>query len=173
MPGARLIEFMRRERARATGVIWIARAVIRVFSEDATRWFPLETGGVLLGYEDADTVVVRALVAAGPKARHAKWGFEPDARWQEREIARHYAESARIDGYVGEIHTHPRGGLRPSSRDRSTARRIARYEPARSPRPLMAIIGAGCGAWRMAAWRYERDRFTALDVRVYDEGESE
>ncbi|MGH2833130.1 MAG: Mov34/MPN/PAD-1 family protein, partial [Solirubrobacteraceae bacterium] len=105
---------------------------------EAQRHAPNETGGVLLGYRDASSHVIRVseLVAAGTRARREPHRFEPDGAWQRKRIAERYASSRRTLAYLGDWHSHPLGG-QPSSLDRSTARRIAQAPAARCPHPIM------------------------------------
>jgi integrative and conjugative element protein (TIGR02256 family) len=137
---------------------------------EAGRWFPRETGGVWMGYEAGDDVVVTCVIGPGPRAVHEEARFEPDAEYQLAEIDRHYQESGRVDSYVGEWHTHPLGGVNLSPVDQRALREVAQDPASRQPAPLMAIL-AGGSRWRLCVWRYRRAWFgTATDpvmVRIY------
>ncbi|MEV7135232.1 Mov34/MPN/PAD-1 family protein [Arthrobacter sp. NPDC093128] len=67
--------------------------------------------------------------------------FVPDTAWQASELAKIYAERDRRVSYLGDWHTHPTAQPIPSSRHLETLGVIAAYSPARSPEPLMAILG--------------------------------
>lgn len=123
-------------------VVWIAPDVLSGILAEATRKFPLETGGVLLGYADllSSQVAVCAWAGPGPQASHRRTGFVPDHEYHERETARIYAESGRIWAYLGDWHSHPRGALELSRTDRRTVARIARSPGARVPRPIMIVL---------------------------------
>ena len=123
-------------------LVWIARDVIATIHRDAERTFPRETGGVLLGYADATSteLVVTASVGPGPLARHSRWAFVPDHKYQEEQVAKMYIGSGRIWTYLGDWHSHPDGPLCMSTADRRTLARIARFGEARLPWPVMAVI---------------------------------
>jgi len=106
--------------------------------DEGDRRLPAETGGVLIGYlvDEDDAVVVTEVIGPGPKAKHRRNGFEPDAAWQDFEIARLYRASRRTRTYLGDWHTHPDGAPRPSNKDHATGRRIGKCAEARMPRPF-------------------------------------
>lgn len=135
-------------------LVWFARDVISTIHREAERAFPRETGGVLLGYADVTNteLVVTASVGPGPLARHSRWAFVPDHKYQEEQVAKMYTASGRIWTYLGDWHSHPDGPLRMSTADRRTLARIARFGDARIPRPIMAVI-AGRPARRTIAPR--------------------
>jgi len=138
---------------------------------EAKRVFPLETGGVLLGYssDSTDEVVVRTVVGPGPLARHDASGFLPDQRYHEAEVARLYAESGRTWTYLGDWHTHPNSTAGLSLTDRRTLGRVSRANAARVTFPIMAILaGSPCvfgdeavrtdavaarSGWQLAVWK--------------------
>ena len=127
-----------------------------MLAEAASR-YPLETGGVLMGYwtENYKEVVVTAVTGPGPKAIHKTTSFAPDADFHETEISRLYNESGRVHTYLGDWHTHPNGTCYLSRKDRATLKRISRYKAARAPAPIMAIL-AGSSDWEFGLWCYFR-----------------
>jgi integrative and conjugative element protein (TIGR02256 family) len=124
---------------------------------EAARRYPLETGGVLMGYwsEDYKAVAITAITGPGPKAIHKRTAFVPDSDFHEAEISRFYVHSGRIHTYLGDWHTHPDGICHLSSKDRATLKRISRYKAARAPMPIMGIL-AGSSDWRLGVWCYLR-----------------
>jgi integrative and conjugative element protein (TIGR02256 family) len=134
---------------------WLSQILYEEMVAEAWKWSPLETGGALVGYvADSGDIVVTALIHAGPRARRTRWSFRPDAGFQNREIARHYEGSGRLDGYLGDWHTHPGGSSRMSWRDRRTLQAIADYPHARIRNPVMVILhGAD---WKPAPWQFSR-----------------
>lgn len=157
---------MRRQRVEAgsaprwgdaEGPVWIAQSCLDVLVEDAQRYVPRETGGVLLGYRAECDLVVRFVVLGGPSAVRQHHAFRPDGPWQEREIARQYAASERVDSYLGDWHSHPDGGLVPSMKDLRTLGRIARSPEARASEPLMLLLAGpqdGRDLWCTTGWCY-------------------
>jgi integrative and conjugative element protein (TIGR02256 family) len=162
-------------------VVWMTAEIIAAMAVEATRHYPLETGGILLGYANASgtQVVVHACVGPGPRAVHRRHGFVPDHVYHELETARIYADSGRLWSYLGDWHSHPSGTLVLSRTDRRTLARIARTRDARVPKPLMIVLAgvptnpplahapsgrpwADCaapssaiafGGWRAGAWQ--------------------
>ena len=129
-------------------VVWMTAEVIAAMEVEATRHYPLETGGILLGYANAlgTQVVVRASVGPGPRAVHRRRGFVPDHVYHELETARIYAESERVWSYLGDWHSHPCGTLALSRTDRRTLARIACAVEARAPKPIMMILAGMHGS---------------------------
>ena len=131
----------------AKPIVWISCAVCDALVEEATRAYPFETGGVLMGYADpSDTeLVVTALVGPGPGAAHRRTSFVPDHAFHDAEVARLYRESHRRWTYLGDWHSHPAGESSLSRTDRRTLAHIAGDPGARAPRPLMLVLAGGHG----------------------------
>lgn len=137
--------------------LFVPAGVLCDLEREANRHFPDESGGVLLGYADADKPKrIQAVdqIGPGPEATHERHRFEPDAAWQTERIAAAYDESGRVVTYLGDWHSHPCGSAVPSVLDRSTARLIARSREARAPHPLMMIVHGCPGEWQVAAYRW-------------------
>lgn len=140
-------------------VIWMPRPLHAQCVEDAARWHPLETGGVLMGYWNERAAVVTALIAPGPNAVHETHNFEPDHEWQLNEIARRFDASDGRETYLGDWHTHPNAPTgRLSSTDRGVLRTIIDKPLAYTPRPIMMIFFGADAAWEVAGWVAERRR---------------
>jgi integrative and conjugative element protein (TIGR02256 family) len=119
---------------------------------EAEAHAPRETGGVLMGtWLSSSAVSVTEVIGPGPRASHRRNGFEPDYEYHERQIARIYEASGRIQTYLGDWHSHPGGISALSKKDEETLRGIAAYNEARAPVPLMAII-AGGDPWTAQFW---------------------
>ena len=141
----------------------------------ASEKYPLETGGVLIGYTGGaggDDVVIVAITGPGPGAHHTETTFEPDHEYQTQEIARIYRTSKGVNTYLGDWHTHPDSAAGLSRRDKKTLKHIAAHREARMDRPIMAILGEG-SPWMLKAWRlvpgsvgaFRRTRYCELDIR--------
>lgn len=77
-----------------------------------------ETGGILLGYHNAQTIEITAAGDAGPHARHTSTSFTRDLVHAQRLAADAWVRDR--SQWVGEWHTHPAGALAPSTIDLST-----------------------------------------------------
>lgn len=141
---------------RTGGKAWLPAVLARAIRDEAERTFPLETGGVLLGYwaEECRELVITHATGPGPNAVHRTHSFIPDYEYQEAEVARLYEESGRISTYLGDWHSHPLEGVHLSRRDRRTLNRIAGSAEARAPVPVMAVIGGGNPDWLLGVWKY-------------------
>jgi integrative and conjugative element protein (TIGR02256 family) len=145
---------------RAIATIWLPNRALRAMTEEAERTFPNETGGVLMGYWSASEseVVVTHVIGPGPLAVHEAVRFTPDADYQEQEISRWYLADALRHTYLGDWHSHPEGGTTLSPIDYRTLCKIASYEMARAPTPLMAVLSLN-GQWSLSVWRYQKPVF--------------
>lgn len=153
-------------------VVWVPSQVADELEQEAERCDPLETGGVLLGFPDANDhrqVQVAALVGPGPHATHRRHRFDPDTTWQRERIAATYRRSGHVVTYLGDWHSHPRGSGTPSRLDRKTARRIARFPGARAPHPLMLIVSGGPESWSIDIYRYSKRKLRVAECRLVDD----
>lgn len=123
--------------------LWVSEAALQDLNAEANRAYPLETGGVLVGYvaENGEPVVFGA-IGPGPAAVHQRQRFTPDHVWQCQQLDAAFAKSSSALVYVGDWHTHPDGSPRMSWLDHRTLRAIAKHPQAKTPNPLM-LIGAG------------------------------
>ena len=152
---------------RGVGVAWIASRALARLQAEADTFAPLETGGVLLGYQSPDETetVVTDVVGGGPGAERTRTSFVPDHDYQESEIARIYEASGRCTTYLGDWHTHPGGTCAISRTDKKTLRTIAHHRESRLRRPVMLIAAPGTPEWDVAVWQW-RFGWTALTGRA-------
>lgn len=159
------------------GNAWLARQVLASLTREAERATPKETGGILLGYWADDVPVITRAVGPGPEALHGRYGFMPDHKYQEKEIARLYEASDRTIEYLGDWHTHPGAAADLSPKDEATLKTIAAHRPARVARPLMLILSPG-PEWVPTVWQGElkgrllrRRKLTVrrLALQIFDE----
>jgi integrative and conjugative element protein (TIGR02256 family) len=136
-------------------VCWIEPRALETLREEAAGWPLRETGGALLGWQKDNESVIAAILGPGPAASHGLSHFEPDTDWQQREGERIYRESGRTVAYIGDWHSHPRGGPNPSRQDRRTAREIAKDPGFRTPEPLYAIASKHWYELRRPDWRLQ------------------
>lgn len=147
---------MKRHSRPAATLWWERTALQGAIDEAATRW-PLETGGMLLGWRaNTDEVVVTTVIGPGPNAEHNPTSFRPDAVWQQEQIGEVYRRSERRVTYLGDWHTHPDGSPSLSPRDIKTQRRIARHLEARAPAPVMVVLAGGRAEWHIGLYQLRR-----------------
>lgn len=149
--------------------IWLPAKLLDEMGALATSAYPKETGGVLIGYDAGNGLVVTGITGPGPEAIHESHAYTPDYAYQDAEIGRVYRESGRRHTYLGDWHSHPDGSTTLSSKDKLTLRTIARYRPARASAPIMGIFVGG-EPWRLTVWRcFRRDLLRRRFFTRYDE----
>lgn len=135
-------------------LVWVSHTAWSVIVDQADAFTPLETGGVLAGYwANPREAVVVAASGPGPSAVHETHRFVPDTEHQEAWLDDRYAQSNRVEAYLGDWHTHPGCSVASLSwTDRATARRIASSPEARAPHPLTIILTGTAPPWLPAVW---------------------
>jgi integrative and conjugative element protein (TIGR02256 family) len=135
-------------------IAWISAEVFTGLEAEASRMYPLETGGVLMGYcAQHSDIVITAAIGPGPAARHEESAFIADHEYQLDAIRKHYYRHNRRETYLGDWHTHPNAAGYLSSLDLRTLRRIAKTRSARVPQPMMLICAGRPGDWTSTCWR--------------------
>lgn len=149
-------------------IVWISKEVTQAIYDETEKRSPLETGGCLLGYwnDSFKEFVIEQCIGPGPNARHSKYGFKPDSKWQEAQIARIYKESGNLWTYLGDWHSHPNGPLTLSSKDKWTLSKISNYTPARVPHPLMILVSSP--PWQIKAWKANKTRWFSFKLVISD-----
>ncbi|WP_354298060.1 Mov34/MPN/PAD-1 family protein [Phenylobacterium koreense] len=132
--------------------VWIADHVRAKIVEEGRALFPLETGGVLLGWRDGADSIVADLIGAGPKALHGRHLFLPDHAWQLHELRAAFADSRGDLDYLGDWHTHPAGIAEMSKQDHKTLGYLTR----RVRGALMVIAAGAADDWTLGAWSQRR-----------------
>jgi integrative and conjugative element protein (TIGR02256 family) len=152
--------------------IWIPSKLYEEMAGEASEWEPLETGGALMGYvSESKDIVVTGLIDAGPLAQRTKTTFSHDFDYQSDLMAQMYEASGRLDRYLGDWHTHPKGSRRMSFRDRRTLRHIAMSESSQNSYPVMLVLSGD--HWTISAWQflgstfYGRARLSDMAVRFF------
>lgn len=143
------------------GTLWITDAAWTVIAGTAASSTVRETGGPLLGYINAEHVIVVHAYGPGRGARRHRHSFVADSADTQQIIDQVAAASGGRDGFLGSWHTHPAGAARPSPQDVATVRDIATQPQVLLPRPVALIVATR--PWRRpsrrthtaAAWRLD------------------
>lgn len=152
--------------------VCIAASALEAIRAEVTGGHPdLETGGILLGHHPTDVTSRRIVVAGDPGANAI---HEPRRFHRDTAHARALADAAwrrRRAIWIGEWHTHPGGGLRPSEGDmRSYLTHL--YDPDLGFDEFLSLIAARSeGRVALAAWLVTRTKIAATALRVIDDGE--
>jgi integrative and conjugative element protein (TIGR02256 family) len=140
--------------------LWLAHTALEVAKSEADSRYPYETGGVILGYWAGENVVVTRFTMPGKDAIHSKMSFVPDYLFDEKVLANVYTLTGGQITYLGDWHTHPNATTDTLSRkDIATLRRIAAYDAARAPKPLMVLLWGTPEDWGVTAWIPAKPRF--------------
>ena len=132
--------------------LWIREGELAEMRDLASQFAPLETGGVLVGYDtDCEGAVVTAVIGAGPKASHRRLRFRPDYDYQQAQLEAHFVRTLGRETYLGDWHTHPAGGCALSWLDRRVLVRIASMPSSGTTRPIMMILAGGQPDWNLHA----------------------
>lgn len=119
---------------------WLSREALGGMVEEGSTRFPLETGGLLMGYWAGGEPVVTHAIGPGPAASHSRFNFEPDYAYHRQEVDRVYAEREDL-WYLGDWHTHPCGVAEPSPLDLKMIQGVRDNKDAQLPKPLMLMLG--------------------------------
>jgi integrative and conjugative element protein (TIGR02256 family) len=137
---------------------WIETQALTIIKSESERLTPKETGGILLGYWGLEDVVVTTATGPGPKSKHKSSSYIPDIQFDRDQIAKIYHESGGVITYLGDWHSHPKGGSELSRDDIITLFNIATFELARLATPVMLISVKELCDWTPVVWRNEIER---------------
>ncbi len=97
-------------------VVKLRSAAARVIAEEAKASADgTETGGILLGQDHGETLVVTVAGDPGPNAQRACSRFKRDLAHAQVLADQAYERDGSV--WIGEWHTHPRGPVEPSELD--------------------------------------------------------
>lgn len=142
---------------------WLSREALNEMMAEGERIFPLETGGLLMGYWNGEPVVTH-VIGPGPGATHQRFNFEPDYSWHTAEVDRLYRENDQVT-YLGDWHTHPCGSPTPSPMDMGVLQMLKDNKEARTPKPLMIILGNHLD--RLGAYCLLPDGTEGMDIETF------
>lgn len=135
--------------------LWLSVDGLAAIEAAAEVKYPLETGGVLVGYRSGTSQIIESAIGPGPNAIHDRYSFHSDHEWQCDYLDKIFFQSKGRQVYLGEWHTHPEGDCRMSTVDRQTLARICCTKRSSAPNALM-VIGAGRpGAWVWMAHHFD------------------
>lgn len=136
--------------------MWIKETVRQELLKQQSGFFPLETGGILMGYAiltgSESHWVVKSATGPGSRAKHTRYRFSPDDNYHISEAKRHYHQTDGSEYYLGDWHTHPNGSCCTSVLDRITLHRNARRAHHLQMQSLMLIIGGQVNGPKFGAY---------------------
>lgn len=87
--------------------IVISNSVNEFINNYSIENLPNETGGILLGFEDAKNIYITHATKAGKNALHSKFKFMRDYKYSKKELDKIFIETGGQCDYIGEWHSHP------------------------------------------------------------------
>lgn len=128
----------------------------------------LETGGILLGTDRGQEVVIRQAGGPGPKARRESNRFLRDLTHAQQLAELAWKEDQ--SQWIGEWHTHPSGDLTPSNYDLKAYSRHL-HDPELSFKRFLTIIvvPTPTGEFTAAAWVVDHETAIPVPVTVADD----
>lgn len=134
---------------------WIETGALAFIKIESQRVAPKETGGLLLGYWAAEGVIITMVTGPGPKSKHRLSSYLPDNKFDSDQIAEIYTKTNGVTTYLGDWHSHPKGGSGLSKDDIITLFNISNFEPSRAKTPIMLIAAKESYDWTPAVWKME------------------
>jgi integrative and conjugative element protein (TIGR02256 family) len=103
-----------------TPTVYLCTSAFDVLLREASAWVGEETGGILIGYEAENAIVITTVTGPGRACRRTRHRIELDTTYIQAEVDK----AARAGyQYQGSWHTHPTTGvLGPSAIDRRLLR---------------------------------------------------
>ncbi len=147
--------------------IMISEKATKEMNRLADNHFPLETGGLLVGYQNKQQrlTVIADIIGPGQEAKHYRYSFIPDYDYQEYQLSEAYKQSGRTLTYLGDWHSHPLGNHVLSSHDSGTLQSIADFPMARMPFPFMAILAGSKRSWKIKFWQLKYNKILGINFK--------
>jgi integrative and conjugative element protein (TIGR02256 family) len=114
-----------------------------------------ETGGILIGLVEQQTLAVAYVSPPGPRATKHRLFFRRDTAFLQRLLDRRVRQSPRAIDYVGEWHVHRALDTEPSWVDKRELWRIAASANYAPDRPVLLLLEADEGENRFRAFGFE------------------
>lgn len=136
---------------------WIAGSAYNEMLALAVAKCPMETGGMLLGYiSNNGDAVVTSIIGPGPNAKHSRFRFIPDNKYQQAILEIYFRTTEGRETYLGDWHTHPNGDNALSTTDMRTLARIAKEPKSGIPNPFMVVLSSDSAAenWELFAVQF-------------------
>ena len=131
--------------------------------QDITRFHPLETGGILIGYYENNfrKAVVETALPAPEDSKHGKYSFERGTMGIEDHL-RLAKEANPSLHYLGEWHSHPNSNPFPSFTDKLQMQEFAYKKLYGAPTPLLLIVGGT--PYDLLKWHFTMHSFLRIPI---------
>ena len=121
--------------------IQIENKIIEEMLLSARKYYPNEFGGLLIGsYTNENKDLIITDILAPKSFKSSPVYFERETKDLQEELKDFY-HSNPSKYYVGEWHSHPNGGTKPSGKDIKGMKQISDSEGVSINKPVLCIIG--------------------------------
>lgn len=145
-------------------MIHILKSKLRTIIQETRSHYPLETGGMLLGYIKENKYYVMDLVEAGPKAIHKENYFLPDGKYQQPILEQKFNKSNGLITFLGDWHSHPNADSYLSDLDMETLKNISEDDGAQISNPIFIIVGTS--PFNICGYSYNNGVYQELNLEV-------
>ncbi len=146
-------------------IVWFKKEAFDLLYNEAMEGYPLETGGVFIGYHTSKIEsVVTHVIGPGPDALHLTDSFIPDQTFHEEELSNHFHNTNGMEVYLGDWHTHPKDDVYLSRLDKKTLKKIAKFKDSRLENPFMGVFGSENEEFKI--WKYIPSKISFLDFKI-------
>lgn len=145
-------------------MIFIHKSLIKLILKEVKMHYPLETGGMLLGYLEDKNYYIMDLIDCGPDAVHKCDYFLPDGKYQQPILEQKYYKSNGKITFLGDWHSHPDGDSYLSKLDKKTLKNISEDEGAQITEPIFIIIGTS--PFKICGFNYENGSYNELILKI-------
>jgi len=145
-------------------MIYILKSIVKTIVRETSAHYPLETGGMLLGYIKEKNYYVLDLVEAGPNAVRKVNYFLPDGKYQQPILERKFNKSNGLITFLGDWHSHPNADSYLSKLDMETLKNISEDDGAQITCPIFIIIGTS--PLNVRGFNYDNGIYKELNLEI-------
>lgn len=145
-------------------MIYILKSLVKSILKETNAHYPLETGGMLLGYIEKKNYYVLDLIEAGPDAVHKLNYFLPDSKFQQPILEQKFIKSNGLITFLGDWHSHPNEDSYMSKLDMETLKNISEDEGAQITCPIFIIIATS--PLKICGFNYKNGIYQELALKI-------
>jgi len=145
-------------------MIFILKSVVKFILNETKVHYPLETGGMLLGYLKEKNYYILDIIDAGPEAIHKTDYFLPDGKYQQPILEQKFFKSNGKVTFLGDWHSHPKADSYLSKLDMETLKNISEDEGAQINCPIFIIIGTS--PLNICGFNYDNGIYQELALKI-------
>ncbi len=134
----------------------VKQEAVKQMRDEMKRASCTETGGVLVGYSEGDSLVVTAASGPGPRAKLRLFSVTIDGKHAQQFCDRVSQESDGKIDYLGDWHCHFAFSITPSTDDHRAMEIMAEFEDSPTKTPISLIWAKYCGKFVTYVYTEER-----------------